>query len=271
MSTDRGWSAAASRWPLVVFCLAVAFVLAVAAGESTAATYEVGPGRTYENISDVPLENLTAGDTVRIYYRATPYKEKWVVTAQGTQASPVTFEGVPGTGGELPVLDGDGATTRMQLSFWSENRAVIKFGESSVPADVTPTYVIVENLDFKSARPGYFFTDDTGAQQEYADAASGIWIVRGRNITVRNCIFRDCGNGFMTYSTDSEASGDILVEGCYIYDNGIEASVYQHNNYTASQGITFQYNHFGPLRADCSGNNLKDLSLIHISEPTRPY
>ncbi|MHC4714273.1 MAG: putative Ig domain-containing protein, partial [Planctomycetota bacterium] len=244
----------------VLAALAIIAVAFLCAGDARATTYEVGPGKTYTNINDVPLEDIAAGDTVLIYYRAAPYKEKWVVTAPGTQANPVKFEGVPGGGGELPVLDGDGATTRQQLSFWSENRAVVKLGESSVPPDVTPSWITFENLDFKSARPPYTFTDDTGAQQTYGDAASGIWIVKGRNITVRNCIFRDCGNGFMTYSTDSEASGDILVEGCYIYDNGISASLYQHNNYTASQGITFQYNHFGPLRTGCLGGNLKDRS-----------
>jgi hypothetical protein len=69
------------------------------AGDARAATYEVGPGKPYTNIGDVPLESLGAGDTVKIYYRTSPYKEKWVVTAQGTQANPVKFEGVLGGGG----------------------------------------------------------------------------------------------------------------------------------------------------------------------------
>jgi hypothetical protein len=52
----------------------------------------------------------------------------------------------------------------------------------------------------------------------------------------------------------------VLVQGCYIYDNGNVGSIYEHNNYTESQGIVFQYNHFGPLCSGCSGNNLKDRS-----------
>ncbi|MHC4714722.1 MAG: putative Ig domain-containing protein [Planctomycetota bacterium] len=40
----------------------------------------------------------------------------------------------------------------------------------------------------------------------------------------------------------------------------MEGSIYEHNNYTASVHITFQYSHFGPLRSGCSGNNLKDRS-----------
>ena len=42
---------------------------------------------------------------------------------------------------------------------------------------------------------------------------------------------------------------NILVEANYIHDNGNPGSIYEHNNYTAAIGITFQYNRFGPLRA----------------------
>jgi hypothetical protein len=71
---------------------------------------------------------------------------------------------------------------------------------------------------------------------------------------------RDCGNGFFVASSDSLASRNILIEGNYIYDNGNEGSIFEHNVYTAAIGITFQYNRFGPLRLNCPGNNLKDRS-----------
>jgi hypothetical protein len=51
-----------------------------------------------------------------------------------------------------------------------------------------------------------------------------------------------------------------VVENNYIYDNGIESRIYEHNNYTEAYGILFQFNHFGGLRAGCNGNNLKDRS-----------
>ena len=73
---------------------------------------------------------------------------------------------------------------------------------------------------------------------------------------MRNCALHDCGNGFFA----SSQSSDVIVEGCQIYDNGIEGSIYEHNNYTEARGIIFQFNHFGPLRTGCPGNNLKDRS-----------
>src|SRR4029450_13436098 len=61
-----------------------------------ATTYDVGPGQPYASIGAVPLASLQPGDTVRIHYRTTPYKEKWVICRQGTAAQPITFTGVPG-------------------------------------------------------------------------------------------------------------------------------------------------------------------------------
>src|SRR3954468_22697045 len=77
-----------------------------------AATFAVGPGQRYAAIGAVPWESLEAGDTVLIYWRTNVYHEKWVICRQGTLAAPITVRGVPGPQGELPVIDGDGATTR---------------------------------------------------------------------------------------------------------------------------------------------------------------
>src|SRR5438034_1366487 len=55
-------------------------------------------------------------------------------------------------------------------------------------------------------------------------------------------------------------SSNVLVESCYLYDNGNSGSIFHHNNYTESRGITFQFNRFGPVCAGCSGNGLKDRS-----------
>jgi hypothetical protein len=63
-----------------------AAMLATLPGRAAATTFEVGPGKTYANVGDVPLESLTAGDTVLIYYRTTPYKEKFVVAGSARPA-----------------------------------------------------------------------------------------------------------------------------------------------------------------------------------------
>jgi hypothetical protein len=218
-------------------------------------TYNVGPGMPFDSIGAVPLESLNPGDTVKVHYRATPYREKWVIARTGTSNAPIVFYGVPSGGGDLPIIDGRNAVTRLQLDYWSENRGIINIGGSSIP-NQTPNYIVIENLEIRSARTPYTFYDDQGNLASYADNASTIYVVEGSNITVRNCILHDCGNGFFV----AHLGKNICVERCYIYDNGIEGSIYEHNNYTEAQGIIFQFNYFSNLRAGCLGNNLKDRS-----------
>lgn len=218
----------------------------LAAGAARATTYEVGPGATYTNIGDVPIESLKAGDVVLIHARSTPYREKFGLTGQGAAAAPITIRGVPDANGTRPQIIGENATTRLALDYPSDSRGVINVCEAS--------YVVIEGLDISRARGS--FKDDNGSSATFQNNASAIYLQSGSHITVRNCLIHDSGNGFFSTS----GSSDVLVEGNYIYDNGNAGSIYEHNNYTESDGIVFQYNRFGPLCDGCSGSNLKDRS-----------
>lgn len=243
--------------PLIALALMAGSIVPSGAA---ATVYEVGPGKPYATISAVPWESLGPGDTVLIHWRSTPYKEKWVICRQGTAEAPITVRGVAGPNGELPVIDGNGATTRQTLNFWNQNRAVIKIGGASNPPDTTPRHIIVENLDIRSARPPFTYTANNGAVQSYINNAASIYIEKGEYITIRNCRIHDSGNGLFVASSNSIVSREILIEGNHIYDNGNVDSLYEHNTYTAALGITYQFNRFGPLRSGALGNNLKDRS-----------
>lgn len=217
--------------------------------------YHVGVTFEYSNISDVPIELLKAGDTVYIHYRQEPYKEKFVIGANGTQTQPVVIHGVLSENGDLPIIDGNGAVTRTELDYWNENRGLIKIGGTSTPSD-NANWIVVENLDIRNARPGYYFTDKNGSNIEYTNNAASVYIEKGENLTIRNCKIHDSGNGiFCTYTGKK-----VTVEYCEIYDNGIEGRYYEHNTYTEADSIIFQFNRFGKLREGCLGNNLKDRS-----------
>jgi hypothetical protein len=225
-----------------------------------AATYEVGPGHAFETPSEVPWESLVAGDTVLIYWRSTPYKDKWIISRQGTAGAPITVSGVPGLGGALPIIDGAGAVTRLALDYWNEDRAVIKIGGSSLPTNVMPAHIVIENLDVRRGRSAYTFTDDAGVLKRYAMNAAAIFIEKGEHITIRNNQLHDSGNGLFVASADPNVSRSILVEGNAIYDNGNVGSAYEHNVYGEALGLTYQHNYFGPLKAGSVGTNLKDRS-----------
>jgi parallel beta helix pectate lyase-like protein len=260
-SVTRAQTRATSfRTPKPPLRTSAAFVLALCAivalpRAAAGADYEVGPGQKYGAIAEVPWESLAPGDTVSIHWRPEPYREKWVICRRGAEGKPIVVRGVPGPDGQLPVIDGRDATTPPALDYWGGERSVIKIGGANKPADTMPAHVVIKNLDVRSGRPPFSFTGRKGAQKYGANAAS-VFIEKGEHITIRHCTLHDSGNGLFV----SKDSRDVLVESCAIGDNGVELSIYQHNSYTEADGITFQFNRFGPLRFACPGNNLKDRS-----------
>ena len=132
----------------------------------SAATYTVGPNRQYKELDEVPWQSLLPGDTVAIYWRAAPYKGKFVLCRVGTRTMPIVVRGIPNPSGDLPVIDGDDATTSTALNFWNEARGIIKIGGANQPPDTTPEYIRIEDLEIRSGRPGYFFTGRDGRQAQ---------------------------------------------------------------------------------------------------------
>ncbi len=235
-----------------------ALLFAAAAGTASPASatiYSVGPNHPLPEVNDVPWETLEPGDEVRIHWRRTPYRAKWVICRRGTKEAPILVRGIPAPNGNLPRIDGRDAETRRELNYWHEARGIIKIGGANKPADVMPAHIIIEGLDIYGARPPHGFTGREG-RLAYARNAAGIFVSKGEHITIRGCQLHDCGNGLLV----SAQSSEVLIEHCQIRDNGIEGSVYEHNVYTSAAGITFQFNQFGPLRNQCRGNNLKDRS-----------
>ncbi|MCA9639747.1 MAG: right-handed parallel beta-helix repeat-containing protein [Polyangiaceae bacterium] len=205
------------------------------ASAALAATYEVGPGKEYENISDAPLRSLEAGDEVLVYYRAEPYRESFGIERAGTEQSPISLRGIPGPNGELPIIDGEGSSAGPG----AHNRGLVHTGPGAA-------YVVIENFEIRNAN------SDAG----FPDNAASVFAPDGSHLTFRNLDIHGSGNGFFSWVN----AADITVEGCFIHDNGNAGSIYEHNIYTESDGIVFQYNVILPLRPDAGGNNLKDRS-----------
>lgn len=219
------------------------------------AVYEVGPGQNYEDPSAVPWEQLSPGSLIRIHWRDEPYRDKWVINTAGTEDAPIVVVGVP-EGGSLPVITGDGAQTRPQLDYWNEQRGLIKIGGASSPGGDTASWIYIENLDLRGASATHQFTNAGGGTDSYADNAAALYVEWGDSLHFRNNEISGSGNGIFTGSQ----SADVVVACNYVHDNGVVDSIYEHNSYTESDGITFEFNHYGPLCDGCPGNNLKDRS-----------
>ncbi|MBX3438581.1 MAG: right-handed parallel beta-helix repeat-containing protein [Planctomycetaceae bacterium] len=235
--------------------IAAGFLALLLPQTADALEYHAGPGQQLESPFEVPWHALQAGDVVFIHWREQAYRYKWVMAGRGTAEQPIIVRGVPGPEGQLPRIDGEQAVTPPPLNFWSEERAVIKIGGARIPEADDPAHIVIENLEIRGAHPDYWFFG-RGGLQTYSDAASAIYVESGSHITIRNCVLRNCANGFFS----AHESSEVLLEGCELRNNGVRGSISQHNSYTASRGMTYQFNRFESLGAGCLGNNLKDRS-----------
>lgn len=222
---------------------------------ASAAVYDVGGPNGLSSIGKLPWLHLSPGDTVRIHYRPQPYREKWVICAAGRAGAPITFTGVPGVEGKLPVIDGREAVASNLLDYWNGNRGVIKIGGANVPRDTTPAHIVIRSLIIRGGNGANSYVDRRG-RSAYRKNAAAIYIEKGVNILIENCTLLDSGNGLMV----AHESRDITVRGCQIYGNGNPKSIYEHNVYSEANGITFENNYLGNLRSGAFGNNLKDRS-----------
>jgi hypothetical protein len=238
----------------------------------TGTDYQVGPNPgQLASLDQVPWERLQAGDTVRIFYRSTPYRGKFLLTADGTQAAPVRICGVKGPNGERPVVHGENATTRGSLVYGSayagpihEARSVVTIKGNADTWDDAPSYIQLDGLAIRGAHPSYQFKDRTGATQTYSEFGACIWIERGHNITIADNEISDCSQGIFSKSTDDgdfAVTKNIRIAGNHIHGNGIVGSDRLHNTYTQSVGIVYEFNQIGPGRSGSGGNAIKDRSV----------
>lgn len=224
------------------------------------ATYNVGPGQTYTSIGAVPFDTLVAGDIVKIFYRATPYFEKIAISTSGTSAKPICLIGVPGPNGELPIIDGQNATTSNKMFYdydgMQQRGLLTVMGQDW--GDL-PNYINIEGLHFRNAYKDYTFTTATGQVRNYTDNAAAVHIQRGEHIRVTGCIISDSGNGLFAATTSDieQITRDLTLEYSYVYNNGTNSDQH-HNTYTESIGMVYQFNRFGPPRSISGGNNIKD-------------
>ena len=246
-----------------------------------AVDYQVGPGKTYTELHLVPWESLKAGDTVRIFHRATAYKGKFLIAAQGTAAAPVRICGMRGPANERPIIDGHGAVSRNVLAseygssalvggdtvstiHQSRSIIVIKPLAASQAYTAYPRHIQIDGLTITRAHPSYTFTDASGKLQNYDSFGAAIWIDRGQNITIADNEISDSQMAVFSKSTDDgdfAVSKNIRITGNYFWGHGIAGDVHMHTTYTQSVGIVMEFNRYGVLRSGAAGNSIKDRSV----------
>lgn len=233
------------------------------AGDLSAAVYEVGPGKAYDRIIDCPTHDLAAGDSILVYYRSEPYREKFLLHGVGTAEQPILLRGVPDEFGNKPVIDGENAESGAAVDYWNEDRQIIKIGQyNSHLSD----YVIVDGFVLRNANNNNSFIDDHGSTTPYLHNACAVRSEYADNVVVSNCEIYNNGNGIQNGLGDP--GQQMLVEKCHIYDNGAGAwvSQYQHNLYFTTGGagslVVMQFNKIGEIVSD--GQQLKSRAETNV-------
>lgn len=242
--------------------------LAACAPSGEGRDYEVGDGPgQLASLDRVPWEKLSAGDTVRIHYRAKPYAGKFIVAAKGTRKAPVRICGMPGPNGERPEVTGRDALTRRNLGYGHplhESRSVIVVKPfANQPWEAFPAHIQVDGLKITGAHPDHGFVDTHGKRQAYDRFGACIWLERGHDITIADNEIAGCSQAIFSKSTDDgefARTTRIRVAGNDMHDNGIAGYDRTHTTYMQSVGIVYEFNRYGPLLAGARGNSLKDRS-----------
>jgi parallel beta-helix repeat protein len=233
--------------------------------------YEVGPGKQYATLGEVPWTTLAPGNEVKVYYRPEPYREKLLLSSSGTEAAPIKLTGIAGPNGERPIIDGENATTAANVPYYyagTQDRGLIvvamKLGDAY---GYKPSYLEISGLAIRNAwrntdAAPKSFTAPDGSTRFYQFNAAGIFVERGEHITISNCEVSGNGNGiFVASGGDQQSiSKDIRIIGNQIIGNGNVGRDREHNSYCEAIGIVYENNVYGDLRTGSLGIGLKDRS-----------
>jgi hypothetical protein len=253
---------------------AAALGLALFAAPARGLDYHVGPNQPYATIGAVPWYKLGPGDNVFIHYKPTPYYEKFLISTRGTSAKWIRIAGVPGPSGELPVVSGKNATTSSNMHYhWPaatgssaiQNLGVVQIAAGAGEKAPLPGYIEIANLQIQDGFRSNQFTAENGSRASFDGFAACIYARSVQHLIVRDNVLTNCGLGFYNWTGSGNAwwdgvQVDTVVRGNYFYGNGNPGSYREHQSYTESDGVTYEYNHFGPMRVGAMGSQLKDRS-----------
>jgi hypothetical protein len=248
------------------------------------ATYNVGPGKTYTELTQVPWLSLVAGDVVNIYYRAAAYKTKIGLRAQGTAAQPVYINGVTDSSCNRPIIDGDGAVMAddakaVNFGGYGYSNGVYDDGIQGLGLFIiywtgtemtdarnyyVPKYITIQNLKLMNANVNKQYTNSVGVVKNYAYAASGIYAVRVQHLSVENCEITANGNGVFTNTrggSTSDYSSYFIARRNKIYGNGNASRSTEHNLYIQGKRSLYEGNYLGQAYG---GSTVKDRSSASV-------
>ncbi|MES2036694.1 MAG: hypothetical protein V4495_02560 [Pseudomonadota bacterium] len=236
--------------------------------------YDVGVGKAYTALGQLPWSQLKGCDTVRIYAKPNnlPYHEMILISA-GTNLTPTAankfmrvigvpdpvtgarpiIDGAPDAQGklatQLETLPGQAARTLQYHDNASTPRALYKLGLVMVGPQAGYNYnngpvgyIGIENLDIRNSVYGNSFSDALGQKTDsYAAFGTCLFVEAAAHLVVKNNVMHNCGNGLFINSKNGtlvELSQDVLIEGNTFYNNGNAPIANVSNGYSEHNSYT---------------------------------
>jgi hypothetical protein len=252
-----------------------------------AQTFDVGPGKQYTEVHQVPWLTAPLGSVMNIHFRSTPYRSIIVHHhAANSEAQRYIINGVTDSQGRRPYLSGRNAvyeaavlarraTTPTYLANEAQLGQVIACKENS--SSPIPSYITIKNLDIFDSGYGVPvngissvaknpFTQIPISNSTW-DFTSAVWSSGVENLKIENCNLHDSGGGVFINSNNGVFSRNIVLRNNKIWNTGKapdlavnERGDKEHGTYCAAIGILYEGNDYGRTRTAALGGSLKDRS-----------
>lgn len=237
---------------------------------NNALDFEVGPGKPYTEIEQVPWEYLLPGDRVFIYARALPYKRTIVISSSGTDDAWIEIIGVrdPVTGAK-PVIDGDGATCASGRHFdIYDGKGLIAVGPFPVGEDgavfgTKVRFIHITGFELRNANPTkQRYKRGANNLTNWEDFSEGVYVLGGRNICIQGNTIHHCGLGVFVNSTNHDRFQSSLIHICnnWVYACSSLGSYSTHCFYTEAIGTLYEHNFIQSVITGSFGDTIKERS-----------
>lgn len=274
--------------------------------DSTGSTYVVMPGGTYPTIASVPFHTMAPGSTVAIYntdntcLAPTVYHEYFQVQSSGTKTQPIRVCGVPDPCGNLPIIDGQDATSTgntwmssaaygySAITLYQGGPGISVYGAyNTVSPDVTynqagtikpvaPSYVSIEGLHVRNVTRDFMYTPPGGGAQVAwtggglpVGGAACIALRGGAYQVVLGNEFETCENGILADFNATHGwagfNGAVDIEGNNFHNDSYNGNGSVHQLYIQDWLDLVQFNRVTALAAGALGANLKDRGLSTVT------
>jgi hypothetical protein len=236
--------------------------------------YEVGSGKTYADLAAIDPTTVLPGSIIRVWNEdttgtsPTTYRTYFNIAKNATAAQPSRICGVPDSLGNLPVLDGDGATTNPNAYAYLAGYGIIYTFPATghyaswMQGSVGPSYWSIAGLHVEHAHPTYsYYKPGSTTLTPWVAGSAGVYLGSGTNLSVVGMDIEGNTNGVFTAANGNNAwatiTSQVLIKGNHIHASGLSGSATYHQIYDQSWFEVFEDNLVDNYTSGASGSNSK--------------